>query len=66
MSILSGLSEPISRHSRGHFLIFIKFIEITLANKIMQISVYISMTHGLYIALCAHYPKSNNLLSPYI
>ena len=34
--------------------------------RLCRLQVYISMIHDLYIALCAHHPKSNHLPSSYI
>ena len=44
----------------------IKFIQVTLVNEIIQVSDSHFITHALYIALCAHHPKLNNLRSPHI
>ena len=32
--------------------------------RLCKFQVYISLIHDLYIALCAHHPKSSHLLSP--
>lgn len=45
---------------------FIKFIQVILVNKIIQVSNSHFIIHTLQMASCIHHPKSNNLLSPYI
>ena len=43
---------------------YFKLIGVTLVLQSHKFHAYISMTHNVYIPLCAHHPKSNNLLSP--
>ena len=61
-----GLSLYSSDCNLCMYLLIIKFIGVTLVKRSYRFQVYISVKHDLCIALCAHYPKSNHLLSPYI
>ena len=41
------------------YFLFIKFVGVTLVNKIIRFQVYNSTTHHLYTVLCVHHPKSS-------